>query len=215
MIALVVPCCAGKYTTHISAERPFMRKLRLRLRFYRRQLVGMLTLCALLAGTIGVPVPKFTAKGGTEAFPCQHRACGCSSAAACWKSCCCHTNREKVAWAKAHGVTPPAFVVAAAEKEAKSVTLKSCCAALKQKTKSCCDSTSPEAKSIGLGFVIAQDLRSCKGQTALLMMLTQVVVDLPRLEFELADLECETVVVLSDSADSVSLEVDSPPPRIL
>ena len=51
-------------------------------------------------------------------FPCQSRRCGCKSAQQCWKKCCCFTDTQKVAWAKANRVTPPEFVVAAAKREA-------------------------------------------------------------------------------------------------
>lgn len=50
-------------------------------------------------------------------FPCQSRRCGCQSAKQCWKKCCCFTDTQKVAWAKANRVTLPAFVVAAAKQE--------------------------------------------------------------------------------------------------
>ena len=54
----------------------------------------------------------------SEPFPCQSRRCGCKSAKQCWKKCCCFTDTQKVAWAKANRVTLPAFVVAAAKREA-------------------------------------------------------------------------------------------------
>ena len=65
-------------------------------------------------------------------FPCQTRACGCRSAKQCWKKCCCFTDTQKVAWAKAHRVTLPAFVVAAAKRE--SAVAKGTC----QAADACC-----------------------------------------------------------------------------
>ena len=58
-------------------------------------------------------------------FPCQSRRCGCQSAKQCWKKCCCFTDTQKVAWAKANRVTLPAYVVAAAKRE--SLVVKAAC----------------------------------------------------------------------------------------
>ena len=68
----------------------------------------------------------------SQPFPCQNRPCGCRSAEQCWKKCCCFTNSQKVAWAKASGVDLPDYVLAAAKKETAAVK-KSC--ALCSKTK--------------------------------------------------------------------------------
>lgn len=57
-------------------------------------------------------------KDQSAPFPCQSRLCGCKSAQQCWKKCCCFTDTQKVAWAKANRVTPPVFVVIAAKREA-------------------------------------------------------------------------------------------------
>src|SRR5262249_28300736 len=58
-------------------------------------------------------------------FPCQGRPCGCASAADCWQGdCCCFTLAEKVAWADAHGVEPPAH---ARERAAACCSHGSCC----------------------------------------------------------------------------------------
>ena len=84
-------------------------------------------------------------KDGKEPFPCQNRPCGCNSAHQCWKQCCCFTHTQKLAWAQAHGVTPPAFVVAAAKAEANRE--QSLAAA---KPRPCCAeaSTRPAEKSL-------------------------------------------------------------------
>lgn len=58
---------------------------------------------------ISVPMPKL--KGTAERFPCENRPCGCSSAAHCWDTCCCHTDEEKLSWADRNGVKPPDFLV--------------------------------------------------------------------------------------------------------
>lgn len=52
------------------------------------------------------PVPE---KEGR--FPCENHPCGCSTAQHCWDHCCCYSDEEKLRWAAANGVTPPAFLV--------------------------------------------------------------------------------------------------------
>lgn len=61
----------------------------------------------------GVPLPSPPQKSG-ELFPCSASHCGCKSAERCWSSCCCHTLAERIAWARKHGVRPPAFAIAQA-----------------------------------------------------------------------------------------------------
>jgi hypothetical protein len=82
-----------------------------------KRLFSISLILAFLVGSTGVPVVSRVAKDRTQPFPCMDNPCGCSSADECWHHCCCHTNREKVAWAHEHDVTPPDFVIAAAEKE--------------------------------------------------------------------------------------------------
>jgi prepilin-type N-terminal cleavage/methylation domain-containing protein len=74
-----------------------------------RPLAALLALIGFLAGTFGIPVPRFSpsAAANSGPFPCQAHRCGCASADQCWQSCCCFTNREKLAWAAINRVTPP------------------------------------------------------------------------------------------------------------
>ncbi len=84
----------------------------------KQRLVGWLACMSVAICSVGVPLPAFSErKSGAEPFPCQHCACGCKDADACWRDCCCFTTRQKLVWARRHGVTPPAFVVAAARRE--------------------------------------------------------------------------------------------------
>ncbi len=75
----------------------------------------------------------------SEPFPCQARACGCRSAKQCWKRCCCFTNAQKLAWAKANRVQVPAFVVESARQEASPKAVASQSAA--RKSQACCTAT--------------------------------------------------------------------------
>lgn len=71
---------------------------------------------------MSVPTKSSSEKDESEPFPCQNRPCGCRTAEQCWKKCCCFTNSQKVAWAKANNVKVPDFVLKAAGIEAASVS---------------------------------------------------------------------------------------------
>lgn len=94
-----------------------------------RRLVAAILCLAISAGAVGVPLPARAVKNAEQRFPCENCPCGCADAESCWRNCCCHTNREKLAWAKRNGVTPPSFVAAAAEREpyCSSKTSTACC----------------------------------------------------------------------------------------
>lgn len=88
---------------------------------WTQRLIGSLVCLCIVIGLFPIPTyhasPSQSAKDAAIPFPCQHRVCGCKSAQQCWKQCCCFTNREKVAWAAAHRVELPDFVVDAANRE--------------------------------------------------------------------------------------------------
>jgi hypothetical protein len=107
-----------------------------------RRLLVFTSLAAFVSACVGVPLTspnQLPQKNLSTPFPCQDSICGCMSADQCWKSCCCRSNREKLAWAKKHGVTPPTFVLAAAELELplEQPTKKACCSAA-HAAKNCC-----------------------------------------------------------------------------
>lgn len=106
----------------------------LRKTIWRRGARGLICLTVLLGMVAAVvPLPVGTRsrpdKDRSQPFPCQNRPCGCRSADQCWKKCCCFSNTQKVAWAKANRVKPPEFVVQAATEEQPQVAChpKSCC----------------------------------------------------------------------------------------
>jgi len=89
---------------------------------YARPTVAWCMAAFYLLLVSGIPLPIRIASGGkdrSQPFPCRDSLCGCQSAADCWESCCCHTLAERVAWARAHGVTPPesALVALASQSE--------------------------------------------------------------------------------------------------
>ncbi len=79
---------------------------------WQRRSVALAALVAYLLSTFGVPLPVSATKLGGGAYPCQRHACGCRSASECWDHCCCYSPREKLAWAHAHHVEPPARLAA-------------------------------------------------------------------------------------------------------
>lgn len=83
------------------------RQLRWPGRRTRDYAVVAAALVGLFASTIGIPIVERARKGGDQAFPCQDQACGCTTAEACWRGCCCSSPSQRLAWAKAHGVQPP------------------------------------------------------------------------------------------------------------
>ena len=72
-----------------------------------------LTLISQLVTAVGVPVPlpTRTKPNAGVPFPCQNRPCGCLTSEQCWAGdCCCFSYEEKLRWAEANGVVPPAPV---------------------------------------------------------------------------------------------------------
>jgi hypothetical protein len=90
------------------------------------------------------PAPRPAVKSTDESYPCQHCACSCSSAAQCWKSCCCFSDQEKLAWARARGVQPPAWLVAKAAR-ASSSSQPTCCS--DRQERKCCSASQSASDS--------------------------------------------------------------------
>lgn len=94
------------------------RRLSIRRRWIPR-LISLAVLAGVCAAVVPIPiaVPVVGQKDRSEPFPCQDHACGCLTAAQCWNHCCCMSGTAKVAWSRRHGVRPPDFVIASAERE--------------------------------------------------------------------------------------------------
>lgn len=126
-----------------SARVLVVRRVRHYWRRISRRLTAALTLAAVAACTVGVPMPVSAVKTSAERFPCENSPCGCANAASCWRECCCKTHSQKLAWARENQVRPPKFVVAAARKErleAAALAAKPSCCHSKEPTNvaSCC-----------------------------------------------------------------------------
>src|SRR5882672_16023 len=75
-----------------------------------RRAMSTPTLAMYCMATFGVPLPASPRKSGDEPYPCQSSRCGCMSAEQFWRSCCCTTLEERLAWAERNNVTPPDYV---------------------------------------------------------------------------------------------------------
>lgn len=186
-----------------------------------------------LAGTVGMPVvlTETNKKDRSRPYPCMDHACGCRSAEACWRSCCCFTNVQKLAWAAENGVKSPEYVYAAVAKERPGVSMASCCEShgksCGEKKMSCCeheaghlhgdaDEAEEETESTSgwsIEFVSAVEARKCHGQAELWMALGAVALPPAKVELHL-----EQIVVGSVENDPLSLvsvahSPAAPPPR--
>ena len=97
---------------------------------------GWLAVLLYLPVSTGIAVPVAGGKDLSTPFPCMDRQCGCRTAEQCWRSCCCHSLAQRLAWAEANDVEPPAFVRTASRQS------KACCKPnAVPKSKSCCAPT--------------------------------------------------------------------------
>jgi hypothetical protein len=101
----------------------FWRTLR-----YRLSVAGICLAYLLVA--LDIPLPASVHKDASEPFPCQNHPCGCQTAEQCWRHCCCFTAEERWAWARAHGVEPPAYAEKPSEGRAATVRERECCRSL-------------------------------------------------------------------------------------
>src|SRR5215203_5896571 len=86
-------------------------------RTFRRRCVSAMLAAMYLVTAAGIPLPAGNvAHTSGESYPCSHSSCGCASAEKCWRSCCCHSLAERMAWAREHNVRPPEFAIAEARR---------------------------------------------------------------------------------------------------
>jgi hypothetical protein len=143
-----------------------------------RRCVSTVLLLAYTVTAAGVPISLGTGSRKTsEPYPCLGGSCGCNTADACWRSCCCHSLGERLAWARARGIQPPAFALAKARAMgldlawvASSGTAhkgaQSCCTAHDRGTRAC--NSDQEAKTTttnGDGRIVAWRALACRGQS--------------------------------------------------
>lgn len=196
-------------------------------RLSRRRLCGLMMLMSVCASVLPIPLPAPTTspKDVSVPFPCQNRPCGCRSAEQCWKKCCCFTNPQKIAWAKAHGVTAPDYVYAAVNQPTTSETCgKSCCRSHEaakssdhsapQTPKCCATKTTvkqPES-SAQTDYVLGVLAEQCRGQSSFWNWLPWAVIPEPII----LNL-CTAIATAKDGSTcilpSISYQPPAPPPR--
>jgi len=59
------------------------------------RICSAVTAAAVAGALVGLPAPAPVNKPSTEAFPCQHHACGCMDAEMCRTHCCCFKPKVK------------------------------------------------------------------------------------------------------------------------
>jgi len=190
----------------------------------QQTLVAGLVVLSIVAGSLGVPVILRPQQDLSQPFPCMHHRCGCSSADACWGGCCCMTSAEKLAWAKEHGVTPPAYALALAQQNGQEEKQNPLACGSCSHRQSCESGAKPVAQTttkepqasaaINIGLVLSEDLRKCKGLSSLWLTLghalpPKVEANVPR--YKLAPATWSAVT--SESMESRSLSPATPPPR--
>jgi hypothetical protein len=172
-------------------------------------------------------------KDRSRPFPCQDRPCGCSSADECWHHCCCMSNKQKVAWARQHGVTPPDFVIAAAAKEDDSdvqVCQGDCCqsaAGHPENEPPCCRGRHrPEPSATGSAYdddgktqskvtlVLTSFARQCRGLPPIVFLLTDAVPTIVAPQWKPADTLAGYVIEAPGNFTSAELSPPVPPPKL-
>ena len=191
-------------------------------------------LCAvLLPMPISLRPSDGVEKDLSQPFPCQNRPCGCRTAEQCWKKCCCFTNSQKVAWAKANSVELPDYVLAAAKKET-ATPKKSCALCSKAKdnggrpkceesiaSKNSKPQTSLTQSPVVLArtkttkWVLSVYAADCQGQPSFSMCFPATII-LARVVPVTNSVELTEIVhEISERLSSTTLQPPLPPPKIV
>lgn len=185
----------------------------------RGALVWLATL-SYVATVSGVPLPNPGIDSSGGAFPCQHGRCGCASAGQCWSNCCCHTPRERQAWAKRHGVVPPVDL----ERLAREADLKLAAQPKTAKANADCCASDSGARRGPAGSqaadqprsrgVVAVEAMRCRGNSTLWVTSGAVTAPPPLFEHRVRLLLTVERVASFDLRLSSPVYVpDDPPPR--
>ncbi len=200
---------------------------------HHKACVALVVLFSLVAGTVGVPITRGPRKDNAQPFPCQDCPCGCVDAEQCWRSCCCQTNAQKLAWARSHHVTPPEFVVAAAGREtrggltAHANDAVSCCARLRDVPPCCRRGTTPSRRGPApsadraasprgqVRWVLLEAANRCRGVNSFWLLLSQVAIPTASV-WGLAEPAClDHCVRRTIRLVSVRIPPPVPPPKLV
>ncbi len=182
-----------------------MKRFHLLMARHAQRATALLTALIVLAGTVGIPLPKYETKDTSRPFPCMHHACGCASAEACWQGCCCMTHEQKLAWAKEHDVTPPAeFASLASRPKGRCCSAENCTE----------DAAEQPAGDLTIQLVTIEGIRQCQGLTSLWLVLSQA---LPPSGDDEIETDLTLVFWLAPASNSPlaspALDPATPPPR--
>lgn len=130
--------------------------------FFQRCILWTLlgSLIGVSSGVCVVPPNVSSISKSTERFPCENNVCGCALAAHCWDKCCCHSDEEKLQWARINGVTPPEFLVKRVRKVYvgvdREVPKRACCQKSTGKAKSSLELSSEHITTLGSSDVTGE-----------------------------------------------------------
>ncbi len=102
------------------------RFYRIALRCASRTAVGLAVL-GFVSMSLGISAGTIGQKDRSTPFPCMLSRCACKTASDCWRSCCCHSLAERLAWARKRSIEPPPEALAKVA-EIKPTEQRACCA---------------------------------------------------------------------------------------
>ncbi len=179
-----------------------------------RATVGWFAAVWYVTIAIGLPLPLAGRKDLSRPFLCMYSRCGCQNAEQCYRSCCCHTAAERLAFARSHGDVPPPELLAMVEAEATPIatTKRSCCS-----DKGCTTpATEPSPSSMerdSYSEVVIQDSLACRG-IGLLWQHAATALPPPVVELTVSIVEIDVCPVISHTAETLLAPPRSPPPRV-
>lgn len=191
----------------------------------RRIISGLLL---VWLGLLQFPLPFAVRAAGTTSsdkdlstpFPCMNRPCGCRSAEDCWKSCCCTTKAERIAFVLEHGLEMPAALKEPGDDTkapraccSKSTAAATCQSCTQDSKSSACDACRAK-KPVRKGVVLLDAALKCKGLTSMLMQFGGAVMPTAAPHPKLVPFAQGFLTLLDDLHTGVTLSPPAPPPRI-
>ncbi len=209
-------------------------------RSFRRGAMALLLIGNQIVLCTGLPLPALAQtpqKDRSQPFPCMDRPCGCQNADQCWHSCCCFSMQEKLAWAEAHHIEPPAYVREEAQREARASSAQrtTCCqcgscarssehgtcpncqasATQTQHTAATANQDRPDGKlPRPVGWVCWIMALGCQGQSGLAMLALSPALPAFRVSFFLDEPPLvESILIAAERPQFLRLPPPVPPPR--
>ncbi len=158
---------------------------------------------------LGVPVDAVAMKDVSRPFPCMFSRCGCCDAEQCYRHCCCHTARERLAFAAKHGVTPPKELIAAVAEESLAIdaSARGCC------SQSPTGNLTKNVAPVGATQIVIHEAMKCRG-LATDWLHGGAAIPAVICEFVVFSSRVDTAPIVSQSCESPAYAPDSPPPRL-